>query len=288
MIRSLLAGLAAALAFTSAASAAPPPPAPALPEDTPPAVQGYDTAEMYRAFILWTEREAEKAVNTAHEQHDLLTRVGGDVRVVSFRVHGDWPYTDLAGSLEQECDTDPDDMIGLITGAASLAEEEIAERCYWQLLVFDGKDAKTLAQSWMGKAFDPQAAAAHLASLGIRPGSNLMAQAIDWTGYRDASAMARAPVLRTRRYTSRTCDAFEDSLKAYEGMTLGDINIDGFGKPSEIEYGIAHSPWLNVTVFSINGGSRAEVSFSGTAGIVANLLNPVDAIIGQCEAEPSG
>lgn len=288
MIRSLLAGFVGILTFTSVASAAPPPPPPALPDDIPPIVQGYDTAEMYRVFIRWTERESEKAISAAHEKHDLLMRIGGDARVVSFRVHGDWPYTDVAGSLEQECDSDPNDMLGLITGTASLSDDEIAARCYWQLLVIDGKGSKALAQSWMGEAFDPQAAAAHLASLGIGPGSDLKSQPIDWSGYQDASALSRSPALRTRRYTSRTCDAFEDSLKAYEGMTLGDINIEGFGDPSEVEYGIPHSPWLNVTVFSVNGGSKAEISFSGTAGMVSNLLNPVDAIIGGCEPEPAG
>ena len=283
MIRTMIAGLLAVSVFTSAAGAAPPPPPPSLPEGTPETVDGYDTQMMYRSFIGWTQREAAKAIREVHEQQDLMVQIGGDNRALSFRVSGDWPYTDAAGGLEQQCDTDPDDIMGLITGTAGMTEEEIAGRCYWQLRVINGSGAKDLAQSWMGAGFDPLRAAAHLASLGIAPGTELRGKGVDWSGYQDPSAFRQAPVLRQRTYTSRSCEAFTESLKALEGLSLGNIDIDGFGTPSEIDYGIPHSPWLNVTVFSVNGGSKAEISFSGYAGMASYALNPVDAIIGSCE-----
>lgn len=284
MIRAALTGLAATSFLAQAALAAPPPPPPALPEDTPLFVMGYGTADMYRSFVRWTEREADRAVALRQEIDELSITLGALPRALSFHVDGDWPYTDVDGGIEMACDL-PEDETGLYLsalGTAGMSGEEVDARCYWQMRIIDVPGAEGLARSWMGEAFNPVAAARHLSALGIRPGSNLMSQTIDWSGYQDASAMRKAPVLRVRRYTSRTCGEFVNALAAIEAIELGPIDVEEFGHEAKVDSGIAHMPWLRTTVYSTNAGARAEITFTGQAGAPSVLLDEVDRIIWSC------
>ena len=143
--------------------------------------------------------------------------------------------------------------------------------------------ARALAESWMGAAFDPVAAAAHLQSLGLASSASIKGKSIDWTGYRDPDEFSMPPVLTTKTYTDRTCDAFPAALDAIEAMSLGKINIQDYGTPDKVDPAISHAPYLSVTVFSVNAGSTAEIKFTGRAGIAAKLMDEVDKVIAACE-----
>ena len=286
MIRAALSGLAFLSLGLAAAEAAPPPVPPGLPDGTPETIEAYDTAAMQRHFIRWTEREAAKAVRESVKSKELMLSLGSTVRVLSFSILGDWPYTDSVGGIEQQCDYDPNSIMPFIVGTSALSAEEIAEKCYWQLRVNDARDAKSFAAKWIAD-FDPQRAAEYLKSLGIKPGKDLMARTIDWSGYQDPAVLGEAPTLKSRIWTSRTCDAFPAALDKVESISLGNLNIENYGTPSETAPAIAHSPWLTVTAYSINAGSKASVEFSGRAGAPATLLDAVDSIIAACEPLPA-
>ena len=286
MIRAALTGFAATLTICFQSFAAPPPPPPELPADTPESVMGYDTAELYRSFIRWTQREADKAVASRQELDEMSIRMSMLPRALRFHVDGDWPYTDVAGGIEMACDPEEDEAgpgLGTsIFGTAGMSEDEIARRCYWQMRIIDVPGAEALARSWMGETFNPLAAAAHLSRIGVRPGSDLMASDVDWSGYQPIEEMRQPPILRVRRYTDRTCGAFVDALAAIEALELGRIDIEDFGHTNEVEGTIAHMPWLATTVFSINAGAEAEITFKGKAGAPSLLLDEVDRIIWSC------
>ena len=99
--------------------------------------------------------------------------------------------------------------------------------------------ARALAESWMGAAFDPVAAAAHLQSLGLASSASIKGKSIDWTGYRDPDEFSMPPVLTTKTYTDRTCDAFPAALDAIEAMSLGKINIQDYGTPDKVDPAIS-------------------------------------------------
>ncbi|MEM5515565.1 hypothetical protein WNY37_01300 [Henriciella sp. AS95] len=282
MMRAAFAGLMAALTFVPAAFAAPPP---ALPDGTPATIEGYETSLLYRHFIRWTERESSKAVRESVKKTELMLSLGNDVRVLSFSILGHEPYTDAAGGLEQQCDYDPDNMMQFIVGTASLTEEEIAEKCYWRLRLNDATGARPIAQAWID-AFDPQRAANYLKSQGIKPGKDLMSRTIDWSGYQDPAALAKAPALRSNVWTSRTCGSFPAALDQIESISLGNINIRDYGTGGETAPSKPDSPWLTVTAYSINAGAKASIEFSGTAGAPATLIDILDALTDACEPLP--
>ncbi|MEQ8558276.1 MAG: hypothetical protein RIB03_08160 [Henriciella sp.] len=284
MIRTALAGLLASFAFAVSATAAPPPPPPGLPADTPVYIMGYKTADMYRSFIRWTEREADRAVAAAQEADTLGLEQNGLPRALSFHVDGDWPYTNVEGGIEMVCDPPGQETgpVAPMLGTPLMSEDDQSTQCYWQMRIIDLAGGKDLAHTWMGDAFNPVAAASHLGRLGIKPGADLMGRAIDWSGYQDSSALHEAPILRVRRYTSRTCGEVINALGAIEAIELGALNIEDFGHNAEVEQGIPHSPWLTTTVYSINAGARAEITFKGTAGVPSALLDEVDRIIWSC------
>lgn len=244
---------------------------------------GYNTADMYRSFIRWTEREADKAVALRQEFDDVSLQLSSLPRVLSFHVDGDWPYTDVDGGIEMVCDPDDENpAASFMLNPGTMTAEERDKRCYWQMRVIDVPGAQALARSWMGDAFDPVAAANHLANLNIAPGTDLMRQSIDWSRYQPAADMHQAPVLRVRRYSSRTCGEFINALAAIEAMDLGAVDIEGFGNASEVEPSIAHMPWMKTTVYSTNAGARSELTFKGKAGAPSMLLDQVDSIIWSC------
>ena len=286
MIRAALSGLTFLSFGLMFADAAPPNGAPALPEGTPAKIDGYDTGLLYRHFIRWTERESSRAVRESVKSTDLMLKIGNDVRVLSFSVLGKQPYTDAVGGLEQQCDYDPNSIMPLIVGTASLTEKEIAEKCYWRLRLNDATGAGPIAQGWIDN-FDPQRAATYLKSQGIKPGADLMARTIDWSGYQDPSALAKAPAIRANTWTSRTCDAFPAALDQIEQISLGNINVQNYGTESQMAPSSLDSPWLSVTAYSVNAGAKTSIEFSGRSGAPATLIDILDKLTDACEPIPS-
>lgn len=283
MIRAAFAGLLAAFSLAFTALAAPPPPPPPLPDGTPETIGGYNTVEMYRNFAAWTEREAEAGLKARFELEDALAALNNDIRVMSFKVKGDWPYYGSAGGIEEVCEQPEGSLFKM--GRATLTKKQIAENCYWQLRVLDLNDAREMALSWMGPAFDVDRAAAHLASLGVSSDTPLLRAKIDWSGYLDPAPLKTAPVLRSRVWTSRTCDMFPTAFHALQSIPVNGFQIEGFNKRATIESSIPHSPWLDVTVFSVNGGAKGELRYSGYAGMPSTLLDVVDNLMDTCDPE---
>lgn len=286
MIRAALAGLLTACTLALTAIAAPPPPPPPLPDDTPETIDGYNTFYMYRNFTGWTQREAAAGLKARADLADTALTLDNGIRVMSFRVKADWPYYGSAGGIEEVCEQPEGALFS--TGRATLSEEEIAELCYWQLRVYDLKDAREKAQTWMGAAFDVQRAADYLASINIPKDVDFTRKKIDWSGYQSSEALRTAPVLRQRIYTSRTCDMFPAAFDAIQSIPLSGFQIEGFNKRAEIDHGIPHSSWLDVTVYSVNGGAEGQLRFFGYAGMPSTLLDVVDNLIDTCEPEPAG
>ncbi len=283
MIFRPLAILAAALTLVSAAIAAPPPPPPQLADDTPETINGYNTAYMYRNFTGWTAREAADGLKLRTELDDTVVALDNGIRVMSFSVKGDWPYHGSSGGIEEVCEKPEGALYS--TGRATLSEAEIAELCYWQLRVIDLHDAREKALTWMGEAFDAQRAADYLDSIKIPKDVDFTREKIDWSGYQSSGELKTAPVLRSRLFTSRTCDMFPAALDAIQSIPLSGFQIEGFNRRARIESSIPHSPWLDVSVFSINGGARGELRFTGYAGMPSTLLDVVDNLIDTCEPE---
>lgn len=287
MIRTMLAGLAAAFSLALPAIAAPPPPPPALPEDTPEHVDGFYTPAIYGDFVRWLQDEADAAIQESHEA--ALANLEGEAytQLLDIHIHADWYYRDVAGSLERICHSRPDDYDVNVVGTSSLSNEQIEEHCTWQLRLIDGPGSEELARSWMGAAFDPVRAAAYLREQGVTPDTKFYEADTDWSGYHSASAF-RTETLRTRTWTSLTCDAFTPALQELESYGPGKFDVPDFGREEEEDHDIPHSSSLEVTVFTLSGGSPAELTFRGTAGIARQLIRTLDGIVGNCEPVEAG
>lgn len=283
MYRSALAGLALA-AIALPALAAPPPPPPPLADDAPQEVDGFDSHAMYGDFVRWLQDQAGAAITERHSAEFAALESPGYLQFLDLRIHADWYYRDVAGSLERVCTSRPDEYTIERIGFTGMSDAEIAEHCHWQLRLIDGPDAETLALSYQGEAFDPVRAAAHLKSLGIAPGEQLYDRGIDWSAYQ-SPAPFRTDTIRVRTWTSRTCDAFTGALERIETLDPGPLDVPGFGETAEEAHAMPHSARLTATVHTTSGGNEATLTFDGTAGMARALVNQLDTIVGPCESE---
>lgn len=284
MIRTALAGLAALSVLDLPALGAPPPPPPRLAEDAPKEVDGYSANAMYGDFVRWLQDEADAAITERHAAELAGLENPGYLQFIDLRIHADWYYRDVAGSLERVCTSRPDEYTIERIGFTGMDDAEIAEHCHWQLRLIDGPQSEALALSYQGAAFNPVRAAAHLKSLGIGPDETLYDRGIDWSGYQSAEGF-RTDTIRMRTWTSRTCDAFAPALERIEDLTPGAFDVPGFSNAAEEAHAMPHSARLTATVYTISGGNDAKLTFDGTAGMARAIVNQFDTIVGPCEPE---
>ncbi len=284
MRRVLVAGFLALAPFTLPATAAPPPPPPALPEGTPETVDGFYTSAMYSDFVGWLQDEADAAI-TERQARDIARLTGpAFTQLLSLHIHADWYFRDVAGGLERICTSHPRDFDINVVGSNHLTHAEIAEHCYWQVRLIDGPQSEQIALSYQGAAFDPVRAAAHLRAQGVSPDTELYKIDVDWSGYQNGDAF-RTNGLRTRTWTSRTCDAFAPALAKLESLETGPVDVPGFGSETKKAHGIPHSSRLEVTVFTVLGGNDAKITLEGSAGMARSIVTILDGIVGGCAPE---
>lgn len=258
---------------------------PPLPDGTPETVAGYDTASMYRKFTDWMSDKVRKSV----EMRAWSMGTGGSLFLDTAYVKFDWDddvLTFTSGNISLECD-DPGSNSLFGPSRFTLTDQQAAELCAWNLHIVDSPGAADVAASWLGENFDTASAAAHLAGAGAAKGK-INYQSIDWTGFRDASVLSRAPVIRVRSYSHRNCPAITDILARLETVQLGRIDIEYFGEDTEAAKGDWDEdiPFVHVSVQSRNAGKRMEVGFSGKSALPRSIYLDTLAITENCTQLP--
>lgn len=258
---------------------------PPLPDGTPASIEGYDTTSMYKSFYQWTREKAEKAVELWAWSAATGTLLFFDSAYVEF----EWeisPFRSYQGSITLNCESATESPLFGVS-RPMLTDEQAAEQCAWQLNLVDNPGADAIAVSWLGTNFDTAAAAAYLTSQNM-PKGKLTYRTVDWSGYRDPAVFSKAPALRVRSFSARTCPAITGILDRLETVELGRIDIEYLGDDTVRTKGdwIEDAPFTRVTVKSRNAGKTMEISFSGQDSLTQSIRTDALAIAENCTQLP--
>ena len=242
---------------------------PPLPDGTPASIEGYDTASMYKSFYQWTREKADKAVELWAWSAATGTSLFFDSAYVEF----EWdtsPFRSYQGSITLTCESATESPLFGVS-RVMLTDEQATEQCAWQLNLVD----------------NPASAAAYLTSQNT-PKGKLTYKAVDWSGYRDPAGFSKAPALRVRSFSARTCPAITAILDRLETVQLGRIDIEYQGEDTERAKGdwIEDVPYTRVTVKSRNAGKTMEISFSGQDSLTQSIRTDALAIAENCTQLP--